>query len=324
MKKVYEENDIRNIANAIREKSGSSDTYKVSEMAQAVTDIPSGGLKYFTDTPYKYDTITGNNMIISSLEIAPSFIGPLPAMGLYYVLYNAQNLIDINNLKTWNVSNCTNIANAFYSCNKLTSFSAIKDWDVSHITTFTSAFNGCSNVQNLLDLEYWNVSSAATFESMFRGCSKLMNANFLNSWGKTGLLSTATYMFSGCSNLEEIIAPNFMVNNDATSSSTNLSYMFQNCSVLKRIDLKNFKTLSSNSVNSMFDGCRALKFVDIRNVKVSNITGSVTNTLRYVPATVKIIVKDQTEKTWWQTKCASWKNCFYTPEEAIAAGIVDE
>ena len=38
---MYEENDIRNIAIAIREKNGSSETYKASEMAEAVRSITS-------------------------------------------------------------------------------------------------------------------------------------------------------------------------------------------------------------------------------------------------------------------------------------------
>lgn len=39
MKKLYEENSIQNIANAIRSKNGSTNTYKVSEMAAAISDI---------------------------------------------------------------------------------------------------------------------------------------------------------------------------------------------------------------------------------------------------------------------------------------------
>ena len=41
--KLYEENSIRDIANAIREKNGSSDTYTVAEMGDAVRSIESGG-----------------------------------------------------------------------------------------------------------------------------------------------------------------------------------------------------------------------------------------------------------------------------------------
>lgn len=39
MNKLYEETDIQNIANAIREKTKSTDTFKVSEMANAVSNI---------------------------------------------------------------------------------------------------------------------------------------------------------------------------------------------------------------------------------------------------------------------------------------------
>ena len=41
--KLYNETDIEAIADAIRGKNGSSDTYKVSEMADAIDDIPTGG-----------------------------------------------------------------------------------------------------------------------------------------------------------------------------------------------------------------------------------------------------------------------------------------
>ena len=41
--KLYEENDIQAIADAIRLKNGSTDKYKVSEMATAIEGIPSGG-----------------------------------------------------------------------------------------------------------------------------------------------------------------------------------------------------------------------------------------------------------------------------------------
>lgn len=42
--KLYEENDVRGIAEAIRTKNGTSNSYKVSQMKQAVLDIPTGGV----------------------------------------------------------------------------------------------------------------------------------------------------------------------------------------------------------------------------------------------------------------------------------------
>lgn len=40
--KLYTESDIADIADAIREKNGSSDTYKVSDMSTAIRSIPTG------------------------------------------------------------------------------------------------------------------------------------------------------------------------------------------------------------------------------------------------------------------------------------------
>ena len=41
-KKLYEEASVQAIANAIRGKNGLSSTYKIADMAQAITDIPTG------------------------------------------------------------------------------------------------------------------------------------------------------------------------------------------------------------------------------------------------------------------------------------------
>lgn len=41
--KLYSESSVKDIADAIREKNGSADKYKIAEMAQAILDIPSGG-----------------------------------------------------------------------------------------------------------------------------------------------------------------------------------------------------------------------------------------------------------------------------------------
>ena len=46
MNKLYEETDIQNIANAIREKTKSTDTFKVSEMANAISNIKANNGTY--------------------------------------------------------------------------------------------------------------------------------------------------------------------------------------------------------------------------------------------------------------------------------------
>lgn len=50
-KKLYEESSIQDIANAIRSKNGTTDTYKVSEMASAINDINAGSPDAVLYTP---------------------------------------------------------------------------------------------------------------------------------------------------------------------------------------------------------------------------------------------------------------------------------
>lgn len=40
--KLYEENSVQNIANAIREQNGETTTYTIDEMAQAILDLSTG------------------------------------------------------------------------------------------------------------------------------------------------------------------------------------------------------------------------------------------------------------------------------------------
>ena len=42
MKKLYEEASVQDIADAIREKTGSAETYKIAQMGAAVRSIPGG------------------------------------------------------------------------------------------------------------------------------------------------------------------------------------------------------------------------------------------------------------------------------------------
>ena len=59
MNKLYEETDIQNIANAIREKTKSTDTYKVSEMADAISNIKTNNGTYqLIDTVIVGDAFT--------------------------------------------------------------------------------------------------------------------------------------------------------------------------------------------------------------------------------------------------------------------------
>ena len=41
-KKLYEESSVQNIANAIRKKNGSTSTYTIGEMSEAISNLTGG------------------------------------------------------------------------------------------------------------------------------------------------------------------------------------------------------------------------------------------------------------------------------------------
>lgn len=97
--KLYEESDIQGIANAIRSKNGSSDTYTVSQMAQAITDIPSGGgsdekdvFFYDYDGTVLYSYKKSDFLALSSMPANPTHSG-LTAQGWNWTLSDAKTYV---------------------------------------------------------------------------------------------------------------------------------------------------------------------------------------------------------------------------------------
>lgn len=68
-KKLYEESSIQDIANAIRNKNGSTSTYKVSEMAGAINDISVGSPNAVLYTP---QTLTDTQKLQARTNIGAS------------------------------------------------------------------------------------------------------------------------------------------------------------------------------------------------------------------------------------------------------------
>lgn len=79
-KKLYEESSVRAIADAIRAKNGSTDTYKIAEMPTAISAIPTGGsgdsqedaiIQRTISGAYSNDRITtvGKNAFFACLQL---------------------------------------------------------------------------------------------------------------------------------------------------------------------------------------------------------------------------------------------------------------
>lgn len=101
-KKLYEESSVQAIADAIRAKSGSTDTYKIAEMPTAISAIPTGGSGDSQEDAIIQRTISGaySNDRITTVGVC-AFLG-----------CQALTAIDLPNV--------TQVKrNAFESCNRL-------------------------------------------------------------------------------------------------------------------------------------------------------------------------------------------------------------
>ena len=190
---LVDESSLQSIANAIREKNGTEDTYKPLQMPQAILDIESG---------------SGSNELFESL-VDSSISGDITIQTEYIkvsAFSGCNNIISILAPNAKTVDNtgfhyCKNLQSVsfpeltafsvqtFYNCPKLKHIYAPK---VS--TTSTSTFQGCTSLE-IIKLP--SLTDAAS--STLRNCTALRIARF-------DILKTISLsVLNGCSNLKALI-----------------------------------------------------------------------------------------------------------------------
>ena len=109
------------IANAIREKDGSTSTIKPSKMASKIENIPSFRLKNYLDT--------------------------CTSMGYYFYRFGSMTDEQLSNAIVYSdTQNVTNMEYMFFSCTKLTS---IPELDTQNVTNMAYMFKYCTNLTEI-------------------------------------------------------------------------------------------------------------------------------------------------------------------------------
>jgi hypothetical protein len=259
---LVEETSLQNIANSIREKAGTTDTYKPSEMASAISGISTGGsaidkglvINEVNSSGYPIDiSVIGLTtlpdryfyQIISDYTLFKN-IGSnihlpetLTKIG-YDCFYNCKSISGIvipNNVITIGYQ-------AFYGCSTLTSIQM-----PSNLKSLgTGVFMYCSKLKSIqipsgiskLDSETFSGCSVLVLEELPNNIVSLGNSCFYNCRGITKLkclgniTSIGRACFNYCSNLEKFILPNVTsvptldtngFNNTKISSGTGYIYV---------------------------------------------------------------------------------------------------
>lgn len=208
-KKLYEESSIQGIANAIRAKNGSSDTYTVGDMATAIQNIPTGGGDpSFSDGSGNFTV--GRYLKIKEL-VVPSGFSTIPeeafklnstlesvilGEGVRLILNGAFSVC--TNLKTVTFPSGISLGiiiskEAFSRCTSLVSF------DMPNAVTDlgNSCFSLCENLEQI------NLSTSLTNlpNSSFANCTKLQTIDI-----PSGVSSMGAGVLSNCTSLHTIIS----------------------------------------------------------------------------------------------------------------------
>lgn len=223
--KLYEETNIRSIADAIRAKNGSTDTYKTSEMAAAISAITTGG---------------GGGDIILDTKTLTNFV---TAPWVSFLEENADKIKFTSPISETN-----------YLCSNATISSLPLKFSIDNFN-FHHSFEGSKALTTLptvtLDSNTTELTTAPAFGALFSGCQSLVNAENFLSGVDFSLLNnyvpeddTAQYnnIFNQCYSLRTVPSWFYKIktawpNGSAYTAGNNVYYQaFKQCYALDKIN----------------------------------------------------------------------------------------
>ena len=206
-------------------------------------------------------------------------------------MFNSCRSLTNLDLSKFNTSQVTDMRFMFYDCSNLTSLN-VSNFDTSQVINMSNMFSDCSSLISL-NVSNFDTSQVTDMSDMFEGCSSLTSLDLSNF--DTSKVTNMSWMFYDCRSLTALDLSSF-----DTSQVTDMGYMFLRCSSLTSLDLSNFDTSQVKNMNYMFSGCSNLTNLDMRNA-VFNAT-SYSSMFGTVPNGINIIVKDETAKTWIESR----------------------
>ena len=151
-KVLVNDSSLTSIADAIREKTGSSDTYKPSEMAGAIKAIPTGGGG--GDSEEELGAFLGDDLEVLDNSKATSLRTRICQYAYSLVTVNLPSVTSIGTLAFYGCTGLETInfplaasvtSQSFYNCTKL------KHADFGKASSIAAqAFNGCSALKELI------------------------------------------------------------------------------------------------------------------------------------------------------------------------------
>lgn len=294
--KITNTDNYTAIANAIRAKNGSSDTYTPSQMATAISNIPTGtGLPVNTKFAYTKPSII--NQIFYTDEYDTSAYTDMSHMfdSCFAEEESGQLTLNLSKLDT---SNVTNMDSMFKNNTYLKDWSTVglTNFDTSNVTAMGAMFQGCKQggnvstaVAEVIDLSGFDFSNVTHTTYMFKDAiaggitwpsnidtSSLIGAYQMFYGFATQSLDLSDFDFSSLEYADQMFAtsqmPSLTMNGcDFTSMSSGhaeFKRFFYN-SMIPTITLRNWELKDGavlgggTSSDGMFSGCSYTTTIDM-------------------------------------------------------------
>ena len=235
---IINDTNLYNIANAIRQKNGSTDKYLPSQMADAITAISTSGsdtengtnqitftgdCSYLLSSPFWHDYINDSSVSVSSKDITD--------MEHFLHIYSPYTLLPftINFAENARI----NMTKAFYSNSNLESLPNI-NWNGAYSLYMSNCFSSCLRVKNI-DETFFNGADKSKFKDvnckeMFAYMKSLrtISPEFLSYFKNFNVSSSNKdqsiyYAFKSNYSLDEIVALP-VINSNGVKLLPNYSY----------------------------------------------------------------------------------------------------
>lgn len=223
--KLYPDTAIQDIADAIRSKNGSTDTYTVGEMAQAIEDIPSGGgddnLGAFISNTLSGELIDSN---VTSVKSYAFYNGPSVTSVSFpnCTLVNARGFLNATSIQTLHLPAVTRAGGDYV-------FASMSNLEMLCLPSMTGAFGGFA-VQNAKKLTAADLGGITSIGGQnFSGCSILDTVILRRTAGVTTLSNVNAFNntpFASAGTGGTLYVPQALISTyqSATNWSTILGY----------------------------------------------------------------------------------------------------
>lgn len=228
MNKIYEEGYIQDIADAIRTKNGTQNTYTVSQMATAIENIPSGvgTIEINENGTYNVSQYAEADVVVPQPygDIQITTNGTHDVADYENAIVNVSVPLPNNELilsdKMFSLQPLANMRDSIVEINRL---------DCTYMQTVDAGFSFCSTLEKASLI---NTSSITSMQQLFGNCSVLEEADL----GSPSSCTNFAGCFANCLSLSDIEGLDF----SSVTSESGLNGFVENC-----------VNLSDNTLNSL-------------------------------------------------------------------------